>query len=54
MPVDVQFTQPVLVHLDPDDYEEFKKLCGNRRVSMKIRAMIRSELKQHREVRNRA
>lgn len=44
MPVDTENTTPVLVHLDPNDWEAFKKLAGRRRASMKLRAMIRKEI----------
>jgi hypothetical protein len=48
MPADTEKTKPVLVHLDPDDWEAFKKLVGKRQASMAVRRMIRSELRQSR------
>jgi hypothetical protein len=36
--------KPVLIHVDPDDWAEFQKLCGNYRVSKRIRKLVRQEL----------
>lgn len=46
MPADVEVTKPVLIHVDPGDWAEFQKLCGKRRVSLKIRKIVREELKK--------
>jgi hypothetical protein len=54
MPVDVDETTPVLIHVNPDDWEAFKKLAGRRRASMKLRAMIRKEIAAARSAKRKA
>ena len=46
MPKDTPVTKPVLIHVDPDDWEQFKLLCGNYKVSRRIRAIVRRELRK--------
>jgi hypothetical protein len=46
MPVDTDKTKPVLIHVNPKDWAEFRKLAGSRRASMRVRALIRRELAQ--------
>lgn len=46
MPKDTPVTKPVLVHLNPRDWEQFKELCGSGKASRRIRAIIRRELKK--------
>lgn len=48
MPKDAPVTKPVLIHVDPKDWEAFKQLCGNYKVSRRIRAIVRRELKKAR------
>lgn len=51
MPVDcVRPTKPVLVHVDPEEWSEFKKLVGSRKASRRIRALIRVEIERQRRV----
>lgn len=51
MPVDcVRPTKPVLVHVDPVEWREFKKLVGSRMASRRIRALIRVEIERQRKV----
>lgn len=50
MPADTPVTKPVLIHVDPDDWEQFQVLCGKRKVSRRIRAIVRREIKRAREV----
>ena len=44
MPVDTDVTKPVLIHVNPKDWAEFKKLVGSRRASITLRQMIRARL----------
>jgi hypothetical protein len=37
---------PVLIHVDIDEWNEFKRLCGRRRVSLKIRKLVSDEIKR--------
>jgi hypothetical protein len=46
VPTDTETTIPVLIHVNPDDWAEFKRISGNRRASMKMRRLIRNELKR--------
>jgi hypothetical protein len=47
MPVDcVRPTKPVLVHVDPEEWSEFRKLVGSRMASRRIRALIRVEIER--------
>lgn len=51
MPVDCDRpTKPVLVHLDPDDWAEFKAIAGSRQASRRLRQLIRSELRMARAI----
>lgn len=51
MPRDcVRPTKPVLVHVDPVEWERFKKLVGHRRASRRIRALIRFEIENQERV----
>lgn len=45
MPHDTPVTRPVLIHVDPRDWKLFQQLCGNYKVSQRIRQMVREELK---------
>jgi hypothetical protein len=38
--------KPVLIHVDPEDWEVFKEIAGNYRVSRKVREMVRREIQQ--------
>jgi hypothetical protein len=48
MPTDTERTIPVLIHVNPDDWAEFKRISGKRRASMKVRKLIRNEIKRAR------
>jgi hypothetical protein len=50
MPVDTERTVPVLVHIDPKDWAEFKKIAGRRKASMRLRQLIRTEIRLQRAV----
>ncbi len=55
MPVDTETTKPVLIHVNPQDWLEFKRLVGSRKASMRLRAMIRRDIaraKRQRALRN--
>lgn len=50
MPADtVRKTTPVLIHLDPVHWREFKKIAGSRKASMRLRAMMREVIVEHRK-----
>jgi hypothetical protein len=36
--------RPVLVHVDPDDWEQFKKLCENYKMSKRVRELIKADI----------
>lgn len=40
MPIDVERTVPVLVHLDPKEWERFKGIAGRRRASYRLRRLM--------------
>lgn len=42
MPIDTPITKPVIIHVNPDDWAQFRKLVGSRRASYRLRCMIRS------------
>ena len=44
MPVDTDRTISVLVHVNPDEWAQFKRLCGKRRASLRVRTLIRREI----------
>lgn len=46
MPADTDRTVPVLIHVNPDDWAEFKRISGKRRASLKVRKLIRNEIKR--------
>lgn len=48
MPVDTKRTVPVLVHIDPKDWAEFKQIAGSRKASFLLRQLIRTEIRLHR------
>ena len=46
MPVDTKKTRPVLVHINPTDWAEFKRIVGSRRASLTVRKLIRAEIQR--------
>lgn len=50
MPKDAPVTKPVLIHVDPDDWKEFQEICGRYRVSRRIRAIVRREIRKAKAV----
>lgn len=46
MPRDCDVTKPVLIHVDPTDWEAYQKLIGKGKVSRRIRAVVRWELRR--------
>lgn len=51
MPADtVRPTKPVLIHVDPVEWAEFKRLVGRRKASLRIRAMVRVEIEAQRRI----
>jgi hypothetical protein len=44
---DTSNTRPVLIHVDKEDWETFKKIAGSRRASSRVRKLIREDLTQH-------
>jgi len=46
MPADTPETKPVLIHVVPKDWAKFQALCGSRKVSKRIRAIVRRELRR--------
>ena len=44
---DTSNTRPVLVHIDRDDWEQFKKMVGERQASKRVRFLVRQDLNAH-------
>lgn len=42
VPADTKVTKPVLIHVNPQDWQEFRRLVGSRRASYRLRVFIRS------------
>lgn len=40
--------KPVLIQVDLKDWPDFQKLCGTRKVSKKLRKMVKRELRKAR------
>lgn len=39
--------KPVLVHVDEDDWDIFKEICGNYKVSRRVRQLVRREVDEY-------
>lgn len=48
MPVDTDETKPVLIHVNPKDWAEFKRVVGSRNASITVRRLIRKEIRRSR------
>jgi hypothetical protein len=53
MPVDTDETKPVLVHINPREWAEFKRLVGSRKASITVRRLIRAEIRLQRAIARR-
>lgn len=38
--------RPVLIHVDEDDWEIFKEIAGNYKVSRRVRELVRKDIDQ--------
>jgi hypothetical protein len=38
--------KPALIHVDPEDWEIFHELCGNYRVSARVRELVKRDIEE--------
>lgn len=39
--------KPVLIYVDPDEWPEFQEICGSRKVSERVRELVRKDMEQY-------